>query len=359
MTIIRSHEEFEAVRGSWEPLADRLENPFVGHDWLLSCVERFHEPGDLRIVLVDGPGGVVAAAPLVAVRRNGYERLELIGSSAMLEPSGLLYADQPSLALLVRSLVGLGQPILLRGIDADGATLAALRTALARTRDGVVLTHGARTSLTLPIHLPWPAFVRSMSAKMRQDVRRFQARADAMGRTTFEILAPAPSDVPGLMETLVEAERAGWTARTHTGLAYHERLRAFYQAFAVRAAGRGRLRVIVMRIAGRAAAVQFSIEAYRRLWLLAIGFDETFARCSPGFLVMHHSIRMAHERQLAALEFLGNAADWQRRWHPEERQYISAMAVPMTARALSGLVMDVIDRCARRLRPALPGGRHS
>ncbi len=46
------------------------------------------------------------------------------------------------------------------------------------------------------------------------------------------------------------------------------------------------LRIAFLRIAGRPVAMQIAVERAQRLWLLKIGYDEEYARCSPGQLLM-------------------------------------------------------------------------
>jgi CelD/BcsL family acetyltransferase involved in cellulose biosynthesis len=358
MHIIRTVEELERWQAEWDRLADQLQNPFLRNDWLSSCAETLHDTGQLRIVVQPSAGALVAAAPLATVRSHGHERLEILGSSVMLEPSGLLYRDDAALTSLVQALVRLGQPLVLRGLDAGGAAERAIRRVVAERGGGFMVMRPTRASLTLPIRTSWSDYLQhGVSSKMRQDVRRLLSRARALGDIRFEILSPTPADVPRIMETVVAVEGSGWKAQKHASLATNSRLRRFFNAFALRAARRGELRVGLFHIGARTAAVQLCLEAYRRLWALKIGFDETVGSCSPGFLLMHECIRYAHEQRLDAFEFLGSAEAWQARWRPDERPYTSALLYPLSVRGLSGLAMDAIGRGARTLVHPLPQAR--
>ena len=136
-------------------------------------------------------------------------------------------------------------------------------------------------------------------------------------------------------------------------------LRTFYASLASRAAARGTLRVGVMHIGQRVAAVQLCLEVYQRLWLLKTAHDDAFSHVSPGLLLTHQSVRFAHEQRLASLEFLGEAAPWQKCWRPVTRTRASALAFPLTARGLSGLALDAISRGARRWLSSVWGMRTS
>ena len=55
------------------------------------------------------------------------------------------------------------------------------------------------------------------------------------------------------------------------------------------------------------AAVRMAVEVENTLWELKIGYDEQFAKWSPGVVLTHETIRHAFEHGLSGLEFLGRA----------------------------------------------------
>jgi CelD/BcsL family acetyltransferase involved in cellulose biosynthesis len=355
MDILRSFRDFAGIQQACDALADRRHNPFLRYDWLLSCLQTLHDEAQLHIVVRREGGEVTAVAPLVAVRQHGHERLEIAGTALLLEPCGLLYRDDAALAGLTRELVALGRPLLLRGQAVGGDTEQALRRTMTDDRSGLLLLRGSRTTHVVPMHESFPAFMKSLSSKMRQDVRRLWARADTLGRTRVDLLHPTPADVSPLMDTIVAVESAGWKRGAPTSLAQHDGLRRFFGALALRAAAAGTLRVGLLRIGATVAAAQLSIEACGRLWVLKMGFDESTAWCSPGFLLMHESIRDAHERRLDAVELLGSAEPWQERWRPESRLFRSTLVYPYTVRGLSSFAMDAIGRGARQMLASTRG----
>ena len=60
--------------------------------------------------------------------------------------------------------------------------------------------------------------------------------------------------------------------------------------------------------------MMIALEVSERFWILKIGYDERFATCSPGMLLMHEALRHAARQGLRSYEFLGAADDWTRRW---------------------------------------------
>jgi CelD/BcsL family acetyltransferase involved in cellulose biosynthesis len=88
--------------------------------------------------------------------------------------------------------------------------------------------------------------------------------------------------------------------------------------------------------------------ALGRMWVLKIGFDEAFARCSPGFHLTCEALRHACDRGVRAYEFLGSAEPWEMRWRPEPRAYKLIVVYPVTARGLVGAVRDAAGVMWRR-----------
>src|SRR3989441_12058103 len=85
---------------------------------------------------------------------------------------------------------------------------------------------------------------------------------------------------------------------------------AFYRRYAAAASRTGVLRLCYLRIGERTAAVQFALEAEGRFWLLKIGYDPAFARCSPGPLLLWETVRYAAPRGVGPYEFLGGPEPW-------------------------------------------------
>jgi CelD/BcsL family acetyltransferase involved in cellulose biosynthesis len=95
-----------------------------------------------------------------------------------------------------------------------------------------------------------------------------------------------------------------------------------------------------MRIGGRAAAMQIAAEFGGRLWLLKIGYDEEFSRCSPGTLLMLETLRYAAVRGLSAYEFLGTEEPWTRVWTQKAHPCLSVRIYPATRAGMTALVTD-------------------
>src|SRR5439155_13822651 len=115
----------------------------------------------------------------------------------------------------------------------------------------------------------------------------------------------APGELDRLLDEVFRVEAAGWKGREGTALANDSVRGMFYRRYAAAACRQGILRLCFLRIGDRVAAVQLGVESEGRFWLHKIGYDEAFAKCSPGMLLLRDTIRYAASRSLRSYEFLG------------------------------------------------------
>lgn len=347
MEVIRSIRQLDLLRDDWNALADRHRHPLLRHEWFACCAHALHDERDLRVAVVRSSGRLVAAAPLVVSRTRRPHRLVFIGSEALHEPCGLLFEDAESLRWLLDGLLALGQVLQLDRLEAAGGLLTQVGTRAFRR--AFRITRQTAASLFVPVRGGWEGYHAGLSSRVTVNLRRVEARAGRLGPLKIECLSPVSGEVDAVVDSVMAVEASGWKARHGSAMAVKRPLGEFFRLYAREAAREGTLRVFVLRIGDRAAAVEMDVEAYDRLWQLKIGFDEAFAEYYPGLLLVKRSIRHAFDRGLEAFEFLGSAEPWERRWNPEARGYASALLYPAGAAGAWGLASDVAAGLGRQV----------
>ena len=176
------------------------------------------------------------------------------------------------------------------------------------------------------------------------------------------MVSPDRDSVAACVNELVRVEAGGWKARSGTAIARDPWMRRFVPELAGRMSKRGMLRFYFLRLGDQAIAAQMHIEHSGRLWQIKIGYDERWAKHSPGVLLTHEVLKDAWNRGLSGCEFLGLAEAWQRRWPVDTRSYTGFRFYPVSLRGGLAFTTDairhlrdrVIERVARGLS-ALPG----
>lgn len=300
--------------------------PMQTQGWMAARVAALAQPGSLRVFAVPGRQGVDALAALVEA--GGWLR----DLPLMFEPADLVWRSPEALAGLAVQLARQPQPVMLERVPASSPTVAALRRAY-RGR-GLVLVREAMPTPWIDLEGPARNVDAHLGAGRRSDLRRAGRRAAHFGAVEYELHRPAPGEaLVSPLEAAFAVEARSWKAAAGTALSAEPWQGAFFRRFAESAAAAGMLRIAFLRLGGRVAAMQLALEWQQRFWLLKISHDQEFAACSPGQLLMLHTLRHAADSQLRSYEFMGVMADWTRLWTRQWRRCLHLRAVPFSAAA--------------------------
>jgi len=353
--VIQRIEDLEELAGAWDWLAARSDSPMQHYAWGKACAATFTEDTRLQVVAVGAPQAA-AIAPLV--RGSGVlGRMELLGLGGLNEPTDFLFADPAALAALTDALARLGVPLSLRRLPADSPVVAALRHSY-RWR-GIVTCRPRVGTAWIPLDAGWREPERHLNSGRRSDLRRARKIAEQIGPVTCEVVSPTPSTLEPLLEEAFQVEAAGWKGRQGSAMAKDDLRGAFFRRYAAGACQQGVLRLCFLRIGGRSAAMQLAVESGQRFWLLKIGYDDAFARCSPGLLLMMETIRYAATRGISSYEFLGTVEPWTVIWTRLERPCTCVQAYPMSFRGIAALTADAARIAWGRLAWVVQGRRRT
>jgi CelD/BcsL family acetyltransferase involved in cellulose biosynthesis len=179
-----------------------------------------------------------------------------------------------------------------------------------------------------------------LNAGRRSDLRRARRKAEQLGPLTTEIRTPQLHELAGLLDVAFEVEARSWKGDAGTALAKDPHRAVFYRQYAEAACTEGTLRICLLRIGDRVAAMQIALETGGRFWLLKVGYDAEYSACSPGQLLLRDSIRYAAEAGLESYEFLGRSESWTRVWTATERPCLALRVYPLGVRGLAALAAD-------------------
>lgn len=332
----------------WHRLATRHANPTQSHDFVAALADTLLAEAQIEVFAARGQGGVGALLPLCH-GPGPLARWRQTGAREVFEPSDALYENEDAAHGLARQLARESRPITLDRLPAGSPLVPALRRAM-RGR-GLVSVRPGTACPTLALGPQWHDPETQFNAGRRSDFRRAQRRAAEFGHLDSEIITPDPARFDALFDEAIAVELASWKREAGTAIASCPRKEAFFRDFLRRAALRGTLRMAFLRVDRRAIAMQLAIESGGAWWLFKIGFDESFARCSPGTLLMLHTIGHAARSGLARYELLGEVEPWIAQfWTREEHQTLRVRTYPFGLRGAAALVQDGAFWLGERLR---------
>ncbi len=311
LQIVSDPIEFANLERDWNALAGAWHTPLHSFEWFDASRQANDEKSDLSVFVSRADGVARAIAPLVVDRSGAIPILRSL-DYFIYEVNHFIYSDDSALAPVCAGILGTGLPLLLEKVRFDSAEMRCLGSA---SRGKALMVERDVKGLNyVPLEPEWSALEQKMSSSSRSYLRRRRRIAERSGRVRFDVVSPDATSVDGHLEELIRVEGASWKAKAGTAMIKDSRMRRHFTAFARATARLGTLRMFFLRIGDATVAARMTIEHGGRLWELKIGYDERWAKCSPGLLLMNETLRYACERGLNGYEFLGSDEPWHHRW---------------------------------------------
>lgn len=212
----------------------------------------------------------------------------------------LIAAHDPASVLKALLAAQRGRAIQMSAIPASGPFWDMLGNAVAEMGGSIeILNRWERAALSAqPSFEDW--FARNFERKRRKEYRRLRSRLGEEG--TLVSLAWAPGDpIDPWVDDLIALEGQGWKGRRGTALAADAVMaKAFREALHL-LAGEGSLRFWKIVFNGKPIAMMSGLVKNRQGWLGKIAYDESFARYSPGVMLILDATETLIDKERLAL----------------------------------------------------------
>ena len=343
-----SPDEFKSLEPVWNELVRAMPGPslYVSFDWLWTWWQCFGGGKKrLRILSVTEKGRTIAIAPFMQVRRRflgiPYETIEFISARnyafSHLTMSGLMdiiareRAEEAARAILLHMLAGPSRWIYMRlePLAEGGTVLAGLSRVASglglRIREGETFEayEASLSSGWEGRRLGGEGRQRDASVAMEEKLRRHGDLSweDTLGSEAQE----------SLFETILGVEKRSW--KWNRGLSINALGYAgFYRAFLGAAARSRSLRITLLRLDGRAVAYVYSALFGGTLEALKTAYDGSFARFSPGRLVLWHHVKEAAKEGIPRVNLHIGSKEYKSEWATDSRIYREVFLMRPTPR---------------------------
>jgi CelD/BcsL family acetyltransferase involved in cellulose biosynthesis len=293
---------FAGLAPVWADLVSRAgrPSPFLSHEWFSCCWDAVQPDRRPEVVVVSEGQDPVALVPLM----GWTQRLRGLPVRCL----GLLEApDSPEIDLLTvaepRAVVAAlldhlasrsdWDLVHLQKLAATSPTLKALEE-LAPGRFGLERL-APLVSPYLTVAGDWETFFRGRTQRFRKTVRSVQNRLERVGVVTVEEHTEVDPASP-LFREVVELSRRSWKADRGVAISTMPRMLEFFGALTRCASERGWLSLWVLRLDGRAVAMEYQLQSGGVVHALRADFDAEFAALSPGSQLNHLIARALFER---------------------------------------------------------------
>lgn len=327
--MIERHDKLRDIAAEWEALDDATgAPPFVRPGWIAAWMDAFGR-GWIVFLAVRRGGRFVAVVPLLAERG-------LVGSptNSHTPVFGVLALDRDAATELAEAVLALGaHRVDLSFLDLDDEGFAAWRAAAARRGHHTLAWVVARAPY-VSIDGEWADYRASLSRKFRKELGRLTRRLEDSGRVEF-VVDEGSLRWSELLEEGLRIEGSGWKEQAGTAILSRADTARFYRNVAAWAAGRGWLRLMFLRLDGRAVAFDLALEADAVAQVLKGGFDPAMRQLGPGTVLTERSLQRAFDLGLTSYELHGTDDAYKLRWTSTARARARTQVFPPS---LAGLL---------------------
>jgi CelD/BcsL family acetyltransferase involved in cellulose biosynthesis len=305
--------QLEPLEAEWDALATRVHAPpFLRPGWIGAWWRAFGT-GELELLIVRRDGRLSGVLPLA--RRWGVLR----ATSNWHSPDYGLLAEAPvdREALCVQLFERAPRRISLAFLGSL-ADVELLRTH-ARDAGYRALVRTLEQSPSIRIDRDWERYEAGLSKNLRRNVRRGLHRLGEEGRVSVQV-ENGSRRLPESLAECLRIEALSWKGAGRTAIASRPETRRFYGEVARWGLSAGLLRLVFLRLDGRAIAFQLALEDGVAYYPLKGGYDPAYARGSPGILVLHATVAHAFAQGLERYELLGGAEAYKLGWASDRRE---------------------------------------
>lgn len=231
----------------------------------------------------------------------------------------------------------LGEPLVLRGVPAEHPVAQALLKGAGHVR---VLQRWQRAALDLSGDFEsW--MNNNFDHKRRKELKRLKARLAEQGELVLEQLAP-DGDLGPHISAFMMVEASGWKGERGTAIASNEEAAKGLSAGLSAMHAQGKVRFWTLRLNGWPVASLFALVNDGDAVLGKIGYDQSFAKFSPGVLLIIEATRCLFEEKLQLVDF--NAIPGHPMIDRIWRDRITCMDVVIAGTNVSAATFNVVAR---------------
>jgi CelD/BcsL family acetyltransferase involved in cellulose biosynthesis len=310
------HASVAPVAAPWEELARRTgAPPWLWPGWIDAWWRAFGR-GRLELLTAERDGELVAVLPLV--RQHVVRRPAANWHSPAFAP---LAADGGALEAIARAAFAARPPVVtVRPVPGEGPAAGALR-ATAEQAGYRVVERVQMRSPYVELDGDFASFLkrRPPGASVLKDIRRCRRRLEDEGEVRFEV-HDGSERLDVLLDEGYAVEAAGWQGEAGSAIASLPQTRAFYTEIAGWASEQGWLRLLFLRVGGRAVAFDYCLQYGGVLYDLKGGYRTEYRKQGPGKMLALEAIEWAYGQGLRELDFLGDDDDYKLQWTERVRE---------------------------------------
>ena len=358
--LMRTSAELEVLAPAWRRLHGEAAAASIFNDWAWQSAwwRQYGAGRELRLLVASRGAAIVGVLGAYVETRLQLglpaRVLRLIGDGGDTYPDDLgpLLAPGEERAVggaLATALLGLPGYDVARLVDIDSASQFPAAFSAAAGAAGLKCSRERGQQIAY-VRLPrdWNAFLYSVSAHRRSQIRRNRAKLARAQGTRFFVWSDAER-LAAAVARLAEIHRQRWggASAAFASAQYRE----VHLATMRDALARGRLRLYCLEIGGAIAAMLYCYRLRNRIYVVQAGFDPKYAQWRPGSVLIDHALEHAIGEGNEIFDFLRGEHEYKDRLATDWRETVSMSAFRPTIGAVAFRARHVyLERTKAKVR---------
>lgn len=339
LEVIRDFQGLEKYAHEWNRLACEMDrNPVLSHAWMSAHLQTRLNLGEQWFCLLAFDGDrLVGVCPIITVPRRWpgerhclrFETPYDIFTTGAVEPLVLQeFASQvcPAFHAYLWSIPCDCSCLRIRGLPEERIAHVTNRNVF-RQSSSIVDINSAESFI--PVKDGAEAYFDSLSKNFLRNYRRIGRRIQEQPDVRFRF---DTGNSESNAEQFMDIEHQGWKAQRKTSIRSDESYVKFFRLLTKRLEEQGWLRWAFLDIGDKPVAGQFMVQNGSTLYVVKIGYDEAFAKLSPGAVLFGHVIEQAFASgETSEINFMSGYS-WMNDWNVQTRRLADIAFFPDTMR---------------------------
>ncbi len=327
--VITEYKDFIALEEDWNSLLERCanENVFLTHEWFRCWWEAFSSGKNLFIILVKDANNIIAIAPLMISK--GKHRCFSVKKLTFIKDDNAAHADfiiperkKESISLIIDYLQKhkkLWDISILESIINESKTFQSIQYVLKEKKSLFNIKEELHSPF-LTIFSDWNSYISSKSRKFRKTLRNEENRVNRLGNITIEEHTN-DNNINNILSEIYEISAKSWKGKIKSDISKSIENQNFFTKLSETAAKNGWLSIWLLRVDGKAIAMEYHLKYKNIEYGLRGDFDGKYSYFSPGGVLDQKIIQQAFESNLNEYDMCGGASEYKMKWGCSTRQH--------------------------------------
>jgi CelD/BcsL family acetyltransferase involved in cellulose biosynthesis len=323
--VLRTHEEWSALRPAWDELISRQAGDILGADftstflWAETLWTNHLNRSGMEIIVAERGGQLQALLPYYRTSKTVHSI-----PCRSIAPVTELYSGRcgfilasPQVDLLrellrsLRSLLGTWDVFVFTLVE--GSASARLLQEVVALDQLRIEKIASQKSPYILLDTPWDAYFASLPRKFRWNLRNFEKKMNAAGEVVHRIFE-SDSDLEQFHSAVQEIEKASWKEEAGTSLTANSLQEGFHALLMNKAASSGWFSGHVLEFRGEPVSYVWGVLFENIFYDFKESYKSTYREFGPGHVLKLSLMQQLFSKRVNFYDYMGACEEYKLRW---------------------------------------------